>query len=177
MSNGPFPSSDPMWLARSRAAGIAYSNEFGPRPSSANGRFSAATVTVATVNTPTSATEYADAPERRASWRPSDATIAKKRNAPSGHSQRNVCGVTLPKTVTGPRPAVTNPIASATVAVARAHADTRSWRRRAFHPHHASTAAKMPRERMALASEGACQPEMKVSFIDGRNHHGGSETT
>ncbi len=30
---------------------------------------------------------------------------------------------------------------------------------------------------MELASEGASQPEMKVSFIDGRNHHGGSDTT
>jgi hypothetical protein len=91
-----------MWLARFRAAGIAYSNEFGPRPSSAKGRFRAATVTVTRANTATSATEYADAPARRASWRPSDAATAKKTNAPSGHSQRNVCGVTLPKTVTGP---------------------------------------------------------------------------
>src|SRR6266511_302657 len=156
-----------MLLARSRAAGIAYSNEFGPRPSSAYGRLSAATATVARTNTPTSATEYEAFTARRASWRPTDAATTNKTNAASGQSHRNVCGVTFPKTVTGPRPAVTSPIASATTAVARAHVDTRSWRRRAFHAHHASTAARMRRERMELASEGASQPEMKVSFIDG----------
>ncbi len=105
-----------------------------------------------------------------------DAT-AKNTKAPSGQSQRNVCGVTLPNTVTGPCHAVTNAASNPTTAVAIAHVETRSRRRSETHAHPPSTANNTTSESTVEPSDGSCQPGAKASFSDGRNHHGGSDTT
>src|SRR5207237_9331173 len=58
-----------------------------------------------------------------------------------------------------------------------AHVETRSRRRSETHAHHPSTANKTTSESTVEPSDGSCQPVAKASFSDGRNHHGGSDTT
>src|SRR6266508_5318986 len=125
----------------------------------------------------TSHAARADATALPESRRPIVDATAKNTKAPCGQSQRNVCGVTLPNTVTGPCHAVTNAASSPAPAVAIAHDETRSRRRSETHAHHPSAANNTTSESKVEPNDGSCQPGAKASFIDGRNHHGGSDTT